>query len=141
MIKFHAPMVLAAISAVGMVSQANAQRNAATGQAQDARVQAQLEGVSLKRNLRDEQMNNQREIARARARLSAGGGDIGTILGMTARQHEESLIRQKRLKTDSQVRQATLRARAGNVAASGKTTQQASLLGAGGTFLGGMGGS
>jgi hypothetical protein len=120
MIVFHEPLAL--------VAQGFAERGQAQAQANDLDVQRDLSATSAQQGIRDEKETSRLKIARTRALLSAGGGTVGTIVGLTGAQRRESLIRQHRTQTGSDVRRATLKARKRNVTASGTVSAGLGLV-------------
>lgn len=125
---FHEPTTIMAAAAVA--SAATTAYTAHTS-AQEAEAQAEAEALSRRREIRDEREERKRQIARTRALLSGGGTDIGTILSLTGKQMGESMIREHRIRTDSRIRQRSLRARARNERVAGFMRGGESLLSGG----------
>ena len=125
-----------ALQSIGEGAQAKAQADA---EAKFLENQAQLERVQSARDVRDEKERTRRAVARSRAVLAAQGVSLASNVGVStvADVEGQSLIRQRRIASDTENVTASLQAKAANKRTAGKRARRASFVKAGVQVFGG----
>ncbi len=150
-LRFYDPITILAVASamqvIGGIAQGQAEQVNADNEASFLQAQAINEEEARRREVRDVRLERDRIGGRSRAVLAANGADLssGSALAILETQASEFGIKESRLRSDSELRAASLRTRASNVKAAGKAAKRRAIFGGisrgVSTFVGGGGGS
>lgn len=126
------------VQGIGMIAQGQAAKAQRDAEAAYLEEQAKMEALAADRETRDLGVERDRLLARQRAIMAARGSIASnTALSLFSETGSEYGRRTFRIRSDSDITQRSLRARASNTRAIGRMERTAAFLGGGGKIAGG----
>lgn len=122
-------IAVAGLSFVSSIQQGQAAAAESEAQARDAEAQAEDIRIQSQRDIRDEQVENRRQLARQRAALAAQGVDATDAPGLLVETRRESLLRQGRTRADARRSIGNIGTTAGRLRSRARSERAAGFVG------------